>query len=180
MRHIKVKQEDCAPFSDMLKVVGHRAGIKPKTVERIYNEMLKYIVEELQFREAVYLKGMGYFGTVQMGGNMMKMPEKPGSSVVVEKYIEPKAKIRFKSTKSFEDKVNAPIGEAAPEKRGPHKRGQLIEDDDLKKERRALVKSMLQDEGHKMYDKKYADQQLETLDFTDMSELEVFADNYED
>lgn len=181
MRNIKIKQEDCAPFSDMLKIVGHRAKITPKTVERVYKELVKYIIEELHFREAVYLRNIGYFGTIPTGGYMKKMPAAPGSSVVVEKYIEPQCKVRFKPTREFEKRVSAPVGEKEPEKKPTHKRGELIEQDSaLKKERRALVKTMLKEEGHKLHDPRYAEKQLETLDFTDVSELEVFAENYED
>jgi len=150
----RVKKEQAAPFSDLLKVVSYKAHLKPKTIQKVYDAIYEYIVEELQLREAVYLKGMGYFGAIPKGGYDKLMPETFGSAKMVYKYVPPYFAIRFKATEKFMESVNSPIG---AKKEKAYRRGQLIEpSSDLKEKRRALVKTMLRDEGQRLYDPKNA------------------------
>ena len=155
----KIKKENCAPFSDLIKVSAYKAGLKPKTVQKVYDAIYEYIVEELQLREAVYLKGVGYFGALLVGGYDKLMPETFASSNMVWRYVPPQFKIRFAPTKKFIEEVNTPIGEI---KKEPHRNGQLIDaKSDLKEKRRAAVKTLLRDEGRKLNNPQYAEESVE-------------------
>jgi hypothetical protein len=157
----KIKKEKCAPFSDLIKVAAYKAGLRTKTIQKAYDAIYEYIIEEMQLREVVYLKGIGYFGAIPVGGYDKLMPETFGSTNMVYKYVPPQYKIRFSPTPKFIDEVNTCVGE---EKEEIHKRGQLIDKhSDLKEQRRAAVKTMLRDEGHKLHDPKYADSVIETF-----------------
>ena len=163
-----IKRENAAPFGDFIKVVAHKAKLTPKSVQKVYNAMYDYIIEELQLREVVYLKGLGYFGAIQIGGYDKLLPEGFGMKNLVYKYVPPQYKIKFRPTPKFVDMVNSPIGKKKEEK---HKRGELITPTSkLKQERRTMVKNMLMNEGKKIYDPKYAEESVETLvpdDFDD-------------
>lgn len=156
-----IKKENCAPFSDFIKIVSHKAKLSPKTVQKVYNAMLDYIVEELQLREAVYLRGLGYIGAIPVGGYDKLMPETFGSTNMVYKYVPPQYRISYKPTPTFIEKVNTPIGNKKDKKKKskpkPHKYGMLIENNsDLKEQRRAIVKTLIRDEGRKHNDPEYA------------------------
>lgn len=158
-----IKRENAAPFGDLIKVVAHKAKLTPKSIQKVYNAIYDYIIEELQLREVVYLKGLGYFGAIQIGGYDRLLPENFGSTNLIYKYIPPQYKIKFRPTPKFVDMVNSPIGQRKEKK---YKRGELIAPtSELKQERRAMVKSMLMNEGKKMYDPKYAEETVETFDF---------------
>lgn len=147
-----IKREQAAPFADLLKVVSYRARLKPKTIQKVYNEIYKYIIEELQLREVVYLKGVGYFGAIPVGGYDKLMPENWGSTKMVYKYVPPQYRIKFRPTQTFFDRVNTPIGQKEEK---TYRHGNLIEpSSDLKEQRRAMVKTMLREEGERMYNSK--------------------------
>lgn len=157
----RIKKENAAPFSDFIKVVAHKARLKPATIQKAYNAMYEYIVEELLLRGAVYLKHMGYFGLIPSGGYDKLMPEAFGSPNMVYRYVERYNSLRFSPTQSFIDKVNEPLG---GEKEPPHKKGELIDpNSELKAKRRSEVKWMLIDEGHKMHDPEYKEKSVEVL-----------------
>lgn len=120
------KRKTTLTYGEFVKVLRLRTGLSEKTINKVYEAMIDFIIEELKVNEKVYLKWLGYFYTYWTEGGERNVPHRDGG--FIKRYCAPKRKVAFKETDTFRDNLNNAIGDnTLRDAQDTYKKGSLIE-----------------------------------------------------
>lgn len=120
------KNKTTLTYGEFVKVMRLRTGLSEKTINKLYEAMVDFIIEELKVNGKVYLKWLGYFYTYWTDGVVKNVPNREGGTI--RRYCAPKRKVEFKTTETFRDNLNSAIGNnTLRDAQDTYKKGELIE-----------------------------------------------------
>lgn len=89
---------------DMVNIIAVRTGHSKTTIERIYNNIIDIIAEELKVNNSVRLKDLGEFYLEQKGGSDEIFLNKFG--ITEKRYVEPYYVVDLKTNQKLLDYIN--------------------------------------------------------------------------
>lgn len=133
--------------TEIMQIVAMKSKYSVKTVNKVYSNLVDFLVEALKTNGKIRLKGLGTFYAETTEGGERYVPVPTGGREL--KYCHPKRKLFFTPSENFLDGLNEDFGvNVLRNEQKKLKRGELIESNTpLKLEKEQLVKSLIQQEA---------------------------------
>ena len=130
-------------YNELMTLLSIRTRLSEKSVKKVYQALIEYLIEDLKTNGKTRLKWLGTFDSYVTEGGVRMIPV--GNGKRVEKYCSPKRKVKFTPAESFDENLNLDLGvNSIRTAREKWKKGQLIENDSpLKIERGIAVKNAI-------------------------------------
>lgn len=136
--------------NELMSVLSLNARVSVKTVKKVYQALVEYIIEDLKCNGKTRLQWLGVFYADIVDGGVKKVPCPEGG--MIERYCSPRRRAYFIPAESFAENLNEDLGvNSLKQARQVYKRGQVITaQSPLKIEREQAVKNLIEKEALKV------------------------------